>query len=424
MRHLLPRRLLGAATAVATAVGLAVVGAAPAWAAAPANDDFANAQAQTGSFTDSLNNADATTEASEPAPNCIVGVEVHTVWYGLTVSAGTQVTADTIGSNFDTALAVYTGPSLGSLTQIACNDDGGGNFTSLVQFTASSSTTYWIQASGCDCDPLGGLANSGTLDLNVVATPPAGADVSVSVTDSPDPVSLGGGNVTYTLSVANAGPSGATGVTTATLLSGASAGIVSATPSQGSCSISAPQVDCSLGSIAASGSATVTITVTPAATGTITATSVVDATETDPVDGNNTAAESTTVNNALGCTITGTNGNDTLNGTNGADVICGLGGDDTIHGGNGNDTIYGGPGNDTIYGGNGNDTINGGPGNDIIDGGNGDDVLTDTSGTDTLSGGNGDDTINVQDGTGGDTANGGNGNDTCTVDTGDTTNSC
>lgn len=447
---LVSRRLLAATTAILAAVGLAVMGATPAWAAAPANDNFANAQAQTGSFTDSLNTTDATTETGEPLfPSCtdpsVVG---HTVWYGLTVSAGTEVTADTAGSDYDTVLTVYTGASLGSLSEVACDDDGAGSAggTSLVEFTASSSTTYWIQASGY------GEFNSGDLHLNVEVTPPPGADVSVSVADSADPVSLGGDNLTYTLSVANAGPSGATGVTANTALSGASAGIVSATPSQGSCSISAPNVNCSLGSIAASGSATVTITVTPAATGTITATSTVDATETDPNPSDNTDTENTTVNNALGCTITGTNGNDTLNGTNGNDVICGLGGNDTIDGGNGTDTIYGGPGNDAISGGNGgdtiyagpgndttggetllgsllsfdngNDTINGGPGDDNLDGQNGNDTLVDTNGTDTLTGNTGSDSINVQDGTGGDTANGGLGNDTCTTDAGDTTSSC
>jgi Ca2+-binding RTX toxin-like protein len=354
---------------------------------------------------------------------------IDTVWYGLTVSAGTPVSVNTGGSSYDTALAVYTGPSLGSLFQVACDDDSGPGTTSAVGFTASSSTTYWIQASG-----LQGNLGASDLVLNVVATPPAppGADVSVSVAESADPVSLGGDNLTYTLNVANAGPSGATGVTANTALSGASAGIVSATPSQGSCSISALNVNCSLGSLATSGSVTVTITVTPAATGTITATSTVDATEDDPATGNNTDTEDTTVNNALGCTITGTNGNDTLTGTNSADVICGLGGNDTINGGNGNDTVYAGPGDDRSYGenlltglfDNGSDTIYGGPGNDNLDGQNGNDTLIDTSGTDTLSGNVGSDNINVQDGTGGDTANGGLGSDTCTVDTGDTSSSC
>jgi hypothetical protein len=152
MRQLLCRRLLGAATAVVAAVGLAVVGVTPAWAVAPANDNFANAQAQTGSFTDNLNNADATTEGAEPlVPSCIGPLDSvsHTVWYGLTITAGAEVSADTFGSNFDTVLVVYIGASLGSLSEVACNDDGGGSGgPSVLEFTASSSTTYWIQASG------------------------------------------------------------------------------------------------------------------------------------------------------------------------------------------------------------------------------------------------------------------------------------
>jgi hypothetical protein len=83
MRHLLYRRVLGATTAVAAAVGLALVAATPAWAAAPANDNFANAQTHSTSFTDSLN-TDATTEASEPHSGCVPGAVGHTVWYGLT----------------------------------------------------------------------------------------------------------------------------------------------------------------------------------------------------------------------------------------------------------------------------------------------------------------------------------------------------
>ena len=55
MKLLLSRRLLGAATAVTAAVGQAVVGATPRGRWAPANDDFANAQAQTGPFTNGLN---------------------------------------------------------------------------------------------------------------------------------------------------------------------------------------------------------------------------------------------------------------------------------------------------------------------------------------------------------------------------------
>ncbi|HEU5469982.1 MAG TPA: hypothetical protein VFV67_04965 [Actinophytocola sp.] len=452
MRRIFRQRLLGAATAFVAALGLTVVTATPSWAVAPANDNFANAQAETGSFTDSVNTDEATYEGGEQIPSCTDPVDGYgrTVWYGLTISAGTEVTASTAGSNFDTVLAVWTGVSLGSLSQVSCDDDSGPGATSSLGFTASSSTTYWILVGGSNLTgPF-----SGDLALDVDATTP-GADVSVSVGDSADPVSVGGSPYTYTVSVANGGPNGATGVSVSTSLSGASGAawtVNSATPSQGSCSGTAP-VSCSLGSIAASGGASVVISVTPSATGTITASSTVSANESDPVSGNNSDAESTTVNNALGCTIIGTSGANTLTGTSGNDVICGLGGADTIDGGSGNDTIYAGDGDDAVGGGNGNDTIygqggnddndgetllgallhlfdngsdyiDGGPGTDLLDGQNGDDTLVDHDGADTLSGGTGNDSIDVQDGVGNDTADGGLGSDTCLVDTGDGAISC
>ncbi len=292
--------------------------------------------------------------------------------------------------------------------------------------------------------PQGSACDIGAFELEQAA----GADLSVAVSDTPDPAAVGG-SLTYVVTVTNNGPTSATSVSAATTLSGASATILSASSSQGSCTVSAPTVTCSLGTLANGASATITITVEPNATGTVTASSTVSASEADPSSSNNSASQSTTINNTLGCTITGTPGNDTLNGTNGADVICGLGGNDTISGGNGSDTIYAGSGNDIIQGGNsddtiyagpgddtshgetllglldnGSDTIYGGPGNDTLDGGNGNDTLTDTDGADSLSGSNGNDAIVTQDGVGGDTANGGLGSDSCTVDGSDSTSGC
>ncbi len=254
-------------------------------------------------------------------------------------------------------------------------------------------------------------------------TPPP--DLTVDMTDSADPVALGA-SYSYTATVTNDGPGAATGVTATTTLSGAAGSILSAVPSQGSCAVAAPTVTCTLGTLPDSASATVTVDVEPTGTGTITATTAASGVEADPDTGNNTDAESTTIDNTNGCTITGTAGNDTINGSSGNDVICGFGGNDIINGGNGNDTIYGGTGADDIDGGNGDDQVYGGAGNDDLDGQNGDDVVSDVEGgdTDTTAGGSGNDDIDVQDGAGGDTANGGLGSDTCTVDTGDTTSSC
>ncbi len=103
-----------------------------------------------------------------------------------------------------------------------------------------------------------------------------------------------------------------------------------------------------------------------------------------------------------GCTITGTEGDDTLNGTTGDDVICGLGGDDLIRGNVGFDRIYGGPGDDDLSGDADDDLIVGGDGSDRIAGGAGDDRLVGGDGSDAIYGG-----------AGGDRIDGGPGRDAC-----------
>jgi CSLREA domain-containing protein len=59
---------------------------------------------------------------------------------------------------------------------------------------------------------------------------------------------------------------------------------------------------------------------------------------------------------AVGCTVTGTRGNDVLTGTRRDDVICGKGGDDVLVGREGKDVLLGGRGNDILKGGSGFDT--------------------------------------------------------------------
>jgi len=146
--------------------------------------------------------------------------------------------------------------------------------------------------------PLVVAATSPTPDLHsandrgvlstLVATPDQ-AELQIGMTDAPDPV-LAGANVTYTIVVRSLGPATATNVTlTDTLPAGFA--LVSATPTQGSCTGTA----CALGTIAPSGTATVTIVATASATGEFTNTATVSADQPDPVPSNNTANETTTV---------------------------------------------------------------------------------------------------------------------------------
>ncbi|WP_055523290.1 DUF11 domain-containing protein [Streptomyces graminilatus] len=236
--------------------------------------------------------------------------------------------------------------------------------------------------------------------------PPTAADLSVTKTGT-GTVSIGD-RATYTLTVTNApGGATATGVTLADTLSGPAASVVSATTGQGSCTTTATGANCSLSILAPGASATVTVVVEPRASGTLRNTASAAATQTDPAPGNNSATATTTVNNARGCTITGTSASETLTGTGGNDVICGLGGNDIIRAGTGNDTVHGNYGDDNIDGGSGDDTLNGGPGNDTLTGNTGNDRLVTSDGV-----------------SGNDTANGGIGFDTCTTDPGDIRISC
>jgi uncharacterized repeat protein (TIGR01451 family) len=138
------------------------------------------------------------------------------------------------------------------------------------------------------------LTRGGT-QYTIGCAPPA-ADLSVSKTDSPDPVKAGQ-NLTYTITVRNNGPDGATGVTLTDQLP-RNAGYGSTTTTQGTCALkpSKTEVGCNLGSIASGGSVTVRIVVKPNKKGQITNTAIVSgASPPDPNTANNTASATTTV---------------------------------------------------------------------------------------------------------------------------------
>jgi hypothetical protein len=70
------------------------------------------------------------------------------VWFKWTPGANRKVIARTVGSDFNTVLAVYTGTSLNSLTQKACNDNRAIDSTSVIKFNVLAGTTYYFQAGG------------------------------------------------------------------------------------------------------------------------------------------------------------------------------------------------------------------------------------------------------------------------------------
>ncbi len=112
------------------------------------NDNFANAQVLSGpGGTATGSNTSATKQAGEP--NHAGNSGGASVWYTWTAPSGGAVVIDTLQSNFDTLLAVYTGNSVGALTPRVSNDDvDPGILQSSVTFRAVAGFTYRIAVDG------------------------------------------------------------------------------------------------------------------------------------------------------------------------------------------------------------------------------------------------------------------------------------
>jgi hypothetical protein len=123
----------------------------------PNNDDFTNALPIAGtSGTTSGYNINASKEPYEPSHAGDVGG--HSVWFIWVAPTNGPVNFDTVGSDFATTLAVYTGGvrtnatgAIGGFTNIVSNVndlEGGGALTSRVGFNAVAGTAYKIAVDG------------------------------------------------------------------------------------------------------------------------------------------------------------------------------------------------------------------------------------------------------------------------------------
>jgi len=156
-----------AATALMTSAALAQ---------APPNDNIAAAVTFTSvvpPFSNSVNTEEATTQPGEPS--CFGSTA--TVWDAFTPTLSQPIAINTFSSTYDTTLAVYTGEP-GSLEQIACNDQFGGD-QSQVNFNATAGETYYVQAGAFRDTP------RGTLMLTASVGPPVPeVELSIAATGS------------------------------------------------------------------------------------------------------------------------------------------------------------------------------------------------------------------------------------------------
>jgi uncharacterized repeat protein (TIGR01451 family) len=128
------------------------------------------------------------------------------------------------------------------------------------------------------------------------------SNLSVTKTDSPDPVTIGN-KLRYTVTATNNGPLDATDVVVTDTLPPE----VTFMSASSTCAEKAGTVTCALGTLATGQTATITIDSRPTVAGIISNTAVVRASEPDPNPDNNRATETTTVRGliVIDLTLTG-----------------------------------------------------------------------------------------------------------------------
>lgn len=124
------------------------------YAAPPSNDTFANAMTIPGIPFEHIISTTEATETDLNDPNAIpcegrtLARGKRTVWYRYQAATNRGVHVDSIGSNYDTYIAVWRGTSLSNLTLVACDDDVFNDLYSEVLFAATAGNTYYIEVAG------------------------------------------------------------------------------------------------------------------------------------------------------------------------------------------------------------------------------------------------------------------------------------
>jgi Ca2+-binding RTX toxin-like protein len=130
-----------------------------------ANDNFAERAILNGTSVSATGtNVGATSEPGEPFPSS----PNQSVWWSWMAPTSGTVTFNTVGSNFDTELGIYTGSAVNSLTRVAFSDDApqpSYEFygPSEVTFQAEVGTTYQVAVNGFD-------RSEGLITLNIDLT--------------------------------------------------------------------------------------------------------------------------------------------------------------------------------------------------------------------------------------------------------------
>lgn len=167
---LVSRLLLGTLSVLLVMIGWVP----PAQADAPGNDSIDSAVAFSIPFTDTVDTTEATSGPEDQ------GCGAATVWYRFTPEESGWVELNTVGSDFDTMLALYV-PVEGGYELVACNDDTADGLQSRIVWEVVAGSTYNVSVGTCCGAEPGQQGPGGLAVFNAHEAPAPVADVDVDV---------------------------------------------------------------------------------------------------------------------------------------------------------------------------------------------------------------------------------------------------
>lgn len=225
---------------------------------------------------DATNNVATTAVRVVGAPTAVTGLA------GALTTTGAELTgtANPAGDATTGSLTYWPDGHPELATTVGPTDLGDGVDTvplDAVVTGLSPATTYVYQATATNAQ---GTATGDQRSFTTPATMPPSAGLAVTASTAPASATVGS-PITQTFTVADAGPSDATGVQL-TIALPAGLGSVAAVPAAGTCTTAGTLVSCALGTVADGTSVDVTLTGLPSGAGTLLTSAFVSGAEPDP----------------------------------------------------------------------------------------------------------------------------------------------
>ena len=283
--------------APATVVNTASITSSPATDPNAANNTAADTDSVTGSADLSITKTDgvASVTAGTSTTYTITVTNNGPSNEPAGVVVSDPIPAGTLGSESEPNCVIGAGPTFTCTTTAVLNSGASISYQLTLAVAASYAPANLSNTASITATPAAdpNAANNSATDTDSVAR---SADLSIAKSDSADPV-IPGQAFTYTLTVTNNGPADAATLTVSDTVP-AQFTVTNVTSPSGACGHAGNVVTCTQPTLAAAGTWVITVSVTAnlgATPGTYTNTATVSAATADPVPGNNSGSQDTTI---------------------------------------------------------------------------------------------------------------------------------